>query len=323
MFGSFGPRGLSRGAFLFAGGLLAATALMPAPLSPVGTAAAQQSGGWFVPKSGQPAAPADSQPAHRRAPAPQARPAPPPPPIAAPSQEDDAEGQAQGQNGPQTAPVLPLPPVPTLGDLPKAAAPPAPVMGVISVPDIMRQASAAQQVEQVLGARREKLNQDAQKEQQGWRATQQEIQGQVQSGKIKPDQAQARANALRSRVQAAQKEFQNRNRIIQEAAQVSIGQIERELVQVIKQVSAAHGMNLVLHREQVALNMPDFDITAQALDQLNRTLPSVFIPADGQDPEQLAKSGTYPTTANPGPQPVSPATPQPAVPPPPAAAPKK
>ena len=41
-------------------------------------------------------------------------------------------------------------------------------------------------------------------------------------------------------------------------------------------------MNLVLHRAQVALNMPDFDISDQVASQLNKMLPSAWaIPPDG------------------------------------------
>lgn len=292
----------STGVLLIAGALFAQAPL--AFTSAALTAAhAQQSGGWFVPKSSQPAAdPAPST--HRRSAAPEARQVP----VAAPppeSLQDDGQGGGQGggqAQGPQVQPVLPLPPIPTLGELPKGNPPPAAVFGLISVPDVMRQSFAAQQVEKVLGARRDKLNQDAQKEQASWRDTQQQIQN---AKGLSNEQLQARVHALQARVQTAQKDFRNRNRIIQDAAQVAIGQIERELVQVIKQVAASHGMNFVLHREQVALNMPEFDVTPQVVDQLNTTLPAVFIPADGVDPEQLAKTGTYPTTANPGPTPVA------------------
>ena len=279
-----------RGALLIAGVLLA-----QAPLALVHAAHAQQSGGWFVPKSSQPA---DAPPARRHAAA-----QPQPAAAAAPEgleEEPDQQQQQQAQ-GPQ--PVLPLPPIPALSPLQKGSPPPAAVFGIISVPDVMRQSSAAQQVEAVLGARRDKLNRDAQKEQASWRETQQQIQASVKT--MTQDQVQAKVHALQARVQGAQKDFRNRNRIIQEAAQVAIGQIERELVQVIKQVSAAHGMNFVLHREQVALNMPEFDITPQVVNRLNATLPSVFIPADGVDSEALARSGSYPTTANPGPDAVA------------------
>ncbi len=289
----------STGALLLAGALL-----MQAPFL-VPSAHAQQNGGWFVPKSSQPAdAPAAS---HRRA-APPPRPVPEAVPVAMPVQDQQQGGDPQAQ-GPQVQPVLPLPPIPSLSDLPKGNPPPAAVYGIISVPEVMHASSAAQQVEKVLGARRDKLNGDAQKEQAAWRETQQQIQAAAKG--LSQDQVQARVRALQARVQAAQKDFRNRNRVIQEAAQVAIGQIERELVQVIKQVSASHGMNFVLHREQVALNMPEFDITPQVVNQLNSTLPSVFIPADGVDSEVLARSGTYPTTANPGPQAAAPAAVQP------------
>ena len=287
----------STGALLLAGALFA-----QAPIA-LTAAHAQQGGGWFVPKSSQPAADATPAPHHRAANAP-ARPEPAPPPEQL--QQEDAQGAPGGQGqGPQVQAVLPLPPIPPLAELPRSPPPPPAVFGLISVPDVMRQSSAAQQVEKVLGARRDKLNQEAQKEQAAWRDTQQQIQA-TAKGQTS-EQVQARVHALQARVQAAQKDFRNRNRIIQDAAQVAIGQIERELVQVIKQVSAAHGMNFVLHREQVALNMPEFDITPQVVNQLNSTLPSVFIPADGVDPEELAKTGTYPTTANPGPEPPAPA----------------
>ncbi len=277
-------------ALLIAGALLAPSVLVPGAVVPA--ARAQQSGGWFVPKSSQPT----EAPQRRRA-------APPPPQRAAaaiaPEGLEQEPDQQQAQ-GPQPQPVLPLPPIPTLSPIAKGSPPPAAVFGIISVPDVMRQSSAAQQVEAVLGARRDKLNQDAKREQQGWNETRQQIQATAKT--MTQDQLQARVAALQARVRAAQKDFTNRNRVIQEAAQVAIGQIERELVQVIKQVSASHGMNFVLHREQVALNVPEFDITPQVLSQLNATLPSVFIPADGVDSEALARSGAYPTTANPGPE---------------------
>jgi len=37
-------------------------------------------------------------------------------------------------------------------------------------------------------------------------------------------------------------------------------------------------MNLVLHREQVALNVSAFDITSDVVTQLNKLLPSVKVP---------------------------------------------
>ncbi|GBQ65104.1 outer membrane protein OmpH [Komagataeibacter swingsii DSM 16373] len=260
--------------------LLAATALLGWGYQAVPNAHAQGSGGnsgWFVPKAAQPAA----HPAAHEA----------PPPVQLPAPQSDSE-EAQSQ----TPPILPQPPVPKAPEVPKSAPPPAPVIGVISVPDVMRMSSAAQQAERVLGARRDDLARDAQKEQAGWRDEQQKLQGQAKT--MSSDQIQSSERKLQERVLAAQKNFRNRNRVIQEAAQVALGQIERELVQIIRQVAASRGMNLVLHREQVALSQESLDITQQVATQLNGVLPTVFIPAADVDPEVLAKSGTMPTTAD-------------------------
>ncbi len=250
--------------------------------------------GWFVPKTQQSGSGGAPQSVVRRRPGAI--------PVAGPGANAMGDGDPQAPGAAQTPPVLPLPPIPALSEMAKGAPPPNAVIGVLSVPDVMRQSVAAQQVEKILGARRDKLNQDAQKEQASWR----DLQQQIQNSKLSQEQLATRERALQQRVTAAQRDFRNRNRIIQEAAQVSLGQIERELVQVIRQVAAARGMNLVLHREQVALNINDFDITLQVSNQLNSTLSSVFIPADGVDPEELARSGSFPTTANPGPQPPPP-----------------
>lgn len=265
---------------LVAAVVLSCCGSLGAPARAQGTAPSGGNAGWFVPKSAPPG-PAASAP---RGPA---RNAPVPMP-AAPADGEDAQSQ--------TPPVLPLPPVPPSPDIPRGVAPPAPVIGVISVPDVMRLSSAAQQAERVLGGRRDELARDAQKEQAGWRDEQQKLQAQAKN--MASDQIQQRERHLQERVISAQRDFRNRNRIVQEAAQVSLGQIERELVQIIRQVASSRGMNLILHREQVALSQDGLDITQQVADQLNKVLPTVFIPAANVDPEILAKSGTMPTTAD-------------------------
>jgi hypothetical protein len=97
---------------------------------------------------------------------------------------------------------------------------------------------------------------------------------------MSPEQIRTRERELQERITASQAQFRERNRVIQEAAQVSVGQIERMLVAVIRQVADSHGMNLVLHRAQVALNFNEFDITDQVADQLNKVVPSVNVPPE-------------------------------------------
>lgn len=183
-------------------------------------------------------------------------------------QDDAVEQSAQVQ----------LPPVPELPALPKVPPPPAPVIGVMGVPEVMRASTAAQQVDKVIVQRREKLNADAQKEQAVWRDMQQQLT--AQRGSMTPEQIRTKERELQERITNSQKLFRERTRIVQEAAQASVGQIERTLVAVIRQVAESHGMNLVLHRQQVALNVNEYDITDQVAQQLNKLVPSVTIPPE-------------------------------------------
>lgn len=239
---------------------------------------------------------------------PQGQPRPAAPPQAAPR-----PAQPQATRPPQTAPMppgqddqqlvqIPMPPVPDLPPLPKGASPPAAVMGVIGVPDVMRASLAAQAVDRILGERREKLNDDAQKEQEAWRAMQQALAN--ERAKLSPEQIRAREKELNDRITNAQRQFRDRNRIVQEQTQYALNAIQSSLIAVIRQVAEARGMNIVLHRAQVALNVNEFDITDQVAEQLNKILPMVIVPPDGVSPVAQATAPAAPAqpAAAPGPR---------------------
>jgi Skp family chaperone for outer membrane proteins len=173
-----------------------------------------------------------------------------------------------------------------LPPLPRGTAPPAAVVGVLGIPDIMRTSTAAVQIEKTIGERREKLNVDAQKEQAAWREMQQALAN--QRATLNAEQIRAKERELQERITNAQKTFRDRNRIIQEAGQYGLAQIERMLIGVIRQVAESRGMNLVLHRPQVALNVNEFDITEQVVEQLNKVLPSATLPPEGVSPATFA-----------------------------------
>jgi Skp family chaperone for outer membrane proteins len=222
---------------------------------------------WFVPGQQRPAGQAAPRPVAQRPPAPR--------PAAAPQSEQGAD---QAEEAPPPLQVQ-LPPSPPLPPLDKGTPPPSAVMGVLDVPSVLHASTAYQQVEKAIGQRRQKLNEDAQAEQTAWRDLQQQLASQRSS--LPAEQIRAKEKELQDRITEAQRKFRDRNRIIQEAGQYSLAQIDRALNQVVQQVALGRGMNLVLHRAQVALNMPDFDISEQVATQLNKMLPTVVIPPDG------------------------------------------
>ena len=270
--------------------------------------------GYFIPPQAAAPRPAAPAPAPRPAPRPAApvqQSLAPPPPVQIPTGLTGVPSTDTVDAGDNAAVAqLPNIPIPDLPALPKGAAPPAGVIGVLGVPEIMRAATASQQVEKIIGERREKLNQDAQKEQAAWRDLQQQLG--AQRATMTPDQVRQKERELQERITAAQASFRDRNRIIQETAQYSLSQIERTLIGVIRQVAESRGMNLVLHRAQVALNINEFDITEQVTQQMNKVMPSITIPPDGVSPLAQARANAAATGNAP---PATPASAPPSAPP--------
>lgn len=278
------------------GRLCAVSAALLMPL-----AAAAQGPGYFIPPGGggqRP--PAGAQP-------PRAPTAPQPP--AAPPLADNNEQQ------PPPPLQVPLPPLPEIPDVPKGAPPPAAVFGILSVPDVLKASVAYQAAEQEIAARRARMNEDAAKEQKALL----EFRDAVirDRAKYTPDQIRQKERELEERVNAFRTKFAERNRIIQEAGQYVMAQIERTLEVAAQKVAAARGINFVLNRNQLLGTTQEFDLSPQVAEVLNKVLPAVVIPPDGVSVAQMLKDAPGAITAPPAPSApvplvVPPTTPAPA-----------
>lgn len=178
--------------------------------------------------------------------------------------------------GTQAVPQQKLPPIPQLPALPPEQSPPTTISGVLSAHEVMQLSTAAQGVEKIINARRQKLATEAQADQRKWEAEQKTILG--EKAKLSKPVLAAREHTLRKEIEQAQVEFHNRNLAIEVSARTALGKIEATLIAVIRQVAQAHGMNLVLHRSQVVLAQPGFDISKEIATRLNKILPSVAVP---------------------------------------------
>lgn len=218
------------------------------PVLTLGAApAAQAQTGYFMPPSAQ----TQSQPA------PAAAPKPAPAPVAAPAQPPQAQ-------------------IPQLPPLPPETAPPTAIIGVLSVPDVMQKSTAAQGVQAEIQKRQAALKSEEETAQSKLQAEQQQIL--AERGKISDADFEKKVQGWQNEVSAAQTKFQQKNQAIQNSGQAALGQIEAELIGIIRQEAQAHGMNLILHREQVVLNVAAFDLTDETAAELNKLLPSVTVP---------------------------------------------
>jgi Skp family chaperone for outer membrane proteins len=260
-----------------------ALGLIGTPLT--GFAQQAQNGEWFVPGQVRPTSP---PPASR--PAPRGTAAPSGAPGVMPLSGEAGSDQAAGP-GPQAQ--FQLPPAPEIPPVPKGQATPAAIVGILSVPDVLRVSTAYQAAYKELNARGQKLNEDAQKEQGALRDLGQAFSS--ERGKLSPEQIRTREKEIQERATEAQRRFGERNRIIQEAGQYVMLQINRTMEQVAQQVALSRGINLVLNRAQILGTTADFDLTPAVAEVMNKALPSVVVPPDGVSPLAMAApAGTAP-----------------------------
>lgn len=261
--------------------LIALAAVIAAWTAPPVFAQQQSGPGWFVPGQQQP---------QRGQPQGQARP-PARPATPAPQAPDPGSAEPVADGGatpipPQQLQVL-LPPLPEVPAIPKGTPPPVAVIGILSVPDILRISTAYQQADKELGQRRQKLNEDAQQEQIALRDLGQAFAN--QRAKLTPDQIRAKEREYQNRINESRRKFGDRERIIREAGQYVMAQIDRMLEIIAHQVATSRGVNVVLNRAQLLGTTPEFDLTAQVADVLNQILPTVVIPPDGVSPVAMAQ----------------------------------
>jgi Skp family chaperone for outer membrane proteins len=271
------------------------------PLS--GQAQQAPNGEWFVPGQTRPAA------------SPTARPAPRPVPAPTGGTGSIPLGDAPDQAGAAPPLQVQLPPAPELPPIPKGQATPAAIVGILSVPDVLKVSTAYQAAYKELNARGQKLNEDAQKEQGALRDLGQAFAS--ERAKLSPEQIRTKEKEIQERATEAQRRFGERNRIIQEAGQYVMMQINRTMEQAAQQVALSRGINLVLNRAQILGTTADFDLTPAVAEVLNKALPGVIVPPDGVSPLAMA------TPSSISPAGVAPGAATPASAPAPAAAPPK
>jgi len=210
-------------------------------------AAAQQDPGFFIP---------GGQPSQR-------------PPGAAPPARPPAAAQR-----PPTAP-------PQAAGQPQNPRQPPAIIGVVDVPEVQRLSAALTQVREELEKRNQKLEADLQREQGAWREQQQGLAN--ERATLAAEALRTRERDLQNRITDSQRIFRERKRALDQTAQTALTQIERTLGQTIQQVAESRGLNLVLQRGLVIMNAPQFDMTEQVAELLNKTLRSVALPPEGAE----------------------------------------
>lgn len=188
--------------------------------------------------------------------------------------------------------------LPNVPALPSEPAPPTAVIGVLSVPDVLQNSTAAQGVQRVIQQRQAVLAKDAREARNKIQSEQQAIM--AERGKLSDSELEKKEQSLQSEIAATQTNFQERNEAIQLSGQEALQHVEAMLAAIVRREAEAHGMNLILHREQVVLNVAAFDITDETAKELNKLLPHVEVPPSVVTPA-MAQQAARELSGNAGP----------------------
>lgn len=171
------------------------------------------------------------------------------------------------------------------------AAKPEPVIRVVDIQEVMEKSTAVQGIRRELDVYRKTYDDEFAAKEKALKEEERELVRQ---------QSLVDAAAYREKVQTFQGKFANfqhdlktRQQQLQGAYATALGQVSQQVQKIWSAVAEAEGATLLLPRGQVLLFHPSYDVTADVVDRLNKSLPSVKFP----DP--IAASGKTPATKKP------------------------
>jgi Skp family chaperone for outer membrane proteins len=84
---------------------------------------------------------------------------------------------------------------------------------------------------------------------------------------------------LEQQVSALQQDIQRRKRQLDQLFGQGMREVQKVLIDVAQEIAAERGADLVLSKATVVLVRPELDISQEALERLNATLPTITLPA--------------------------------------------
>ncbi len=152
---------------------------------------------------------------------------------------------------------------------------PAPVIGVVNIQAIMREASSAKSIREQGEKLRASYTTEVSQKQQELRKVDEELS--QQRAVLSPEAFQERQREFQNRVADVQRQFQERKRQLDAAFGAAMKKVQAAFVRVVAEVAKDEGINLVLPKGQTVIADKSFDVTAEVLKRLDEVLPSVEV----------------------------------------------
>ncbi|MFQ5760739.1 MAG: OmpH family outer membrane protein [Acidiferrobacterales bacterium] len=148
-------------------------------------------------------------------------------------------------------------------------------VAVIDVQRIIRESLATKSMRPQLRKLQDAYEKEFKRQEQELRKANRDLIGQRVI--LSPEAYTERRGELQKRASAVQRSVQEKKRIIDQAIARTMGMVNRELHRITIEIANERSISLVFVKSAVFLNAKRHNITAEALQRLNKRLPSVDV----------------------------------------------
>jgi outer membrane protein len=153
---------------------------------------------------------------------------------------------------------------------------PAAVAAVIDYQRVLREAKAAKSIRDQIEGRRKTYQDQVSKEEQKLLDTDKELA--KQRAVLSSDAFNTKRDDLQKKAADVQRMVQERRRSLDQTSAAALNEVRNAIIQIVSELSAERGFNLVLPTSAVLLFSPKVDLTDDVIKRLDDKLPSVKVP---------------------------------------------
>lgn len=148
-------------------------------------------------------------------------------------------------------------------------------IGVVNVAKIMQDSKAATSVRSQLQAKQKSFQTELDAKEKELLAEDQDLV--KQKDKVEKAAFEAKVKSFREKAASTQKQVQERKGQLDKAFAASLEEIQKNVLDIVKQIAAEKKLTMVVSSSQVLYGDPSQDITGEVLKRLDAKLPNVTV----------------------------------------------
>ncbi|MGQ9371401.1 OmpH family outer membrane protein [Azospirillum sp. A39] len=150
-----------------------------------------------------------------------------------------------------------------------------PVIGVLDVQKVLQESTAAKGIQKAIDAQRDTYQKEISSLEEKLRTAEAELR--KQQTVLAPDAFAAKRRDFEKQVADVQRTVQARKRTLDTALNEAMGQVQKNVSDIMMNEASQRGINIVLPRHSVLIFEPKLDLTEAVLTTLNEKLPKVAV----------------------------------------------